>query len=163
MSDKKLNPKHTIRNYILEIGGLLKEEVNEPQFEFGFRFLYPNEKGRLMMITQPKNKNFIEISCGTPLAPQHKQAFNSLKERDRNTFLKNLQKILFRSEIQYSYNFTTHYTIVLIDKIFIEHDAISINYLFQSVRRVYSCTMNVIFFIQDYFSEEFDPANFILK
>jgi len=27
MSDKKLNPKHTIRNYILEIGGLLKEEV----------------------------------------------------------------------------------------------------------------------------------------
>ena len=163
MSEKKINFKDIIRTYILEIGGLLKEEVNEPRFKFGFRFLYPNEKGRIMMITQSKKKNFIEISTGTPLSPEHRQAFTFLQERDRITFLKNLQQILFRSEVEYSYNFTTHYTIVLIDKIFIEHDAISINQLFQSIRRVYSCTMNVIFFIQDYFSEEFDPASFVLK
>ncbi|MFX1451921.1 MAG: hypothetical protein ACFFCM_13830, partial [Promethearchaeota archaeon] len=94
---------------------------------------------------------------------QYRQAFKSLKERDRITFLKNLQKVLFQSEIFYTYEFSKHYTIVLIDKIFIENNSISINYLFQSVRRLYNNTMNIIFFIQDYFSEEFDSTDFIMK
>ena len=162
MSDKTPHLKSLIRSYILEIGGLLKEELNQPQFEFGFRFLYPNERGRIMLIARPKGKSVIEISQGTPLSPEHRQGFTALPERDKKNFVKNLQKILFRSEVDYSYEFTKHYTIVLIDKLFLEGDAISINDLFRAVRRIYSSTMNIIFFIQDFFSEEFDPASFTI-
>ncbi len=163
MSSAQSNFKDTIRGYILDIGGLLKEEIKDSRFDFGFRFLYPNERGRLMMVTQPKGKHYIEITLGTSLSPQHRQAFNALEQRDKVAFSKNLQKILFRSEIDYSYDFSQHYTIVLIDKIFIEDRTISINHLFQSIRRVYSSTMNVVFFIQEYFSETFDPSDFVLK
>ncbi len=136
MSDQKSPLKSIIRSYILEIGGLLKEELKEPRFEFGFRFLYPNERGRLLLIAQPKNKSVIEISQGTPLSTEHRQGFMALPDRDKKNFVKNLQKILFRLEVDYSYEFSKHYTIVLIDKLFLENDAISINELFRSVRKI---------------------------
>jgi hypothetical protein len=163
MSKSKNNIKATIRSYILKMGALLKEELDDKRFEFGFRFLYPNEKGRLFMATKPKKKEHIEISIGTPLAPEHKKAFNTLEVPDRKTFIKNLQKLLYEFELEYSYNFSQHYTIVLIDKLFIEQDYISMNQFYQTTRALFNYTMKLVLYIRDFFSDEFDISDIIIK
>ena len=163
MTEKKPSIKSTIRNYILTIGGLLQEELSEPQFEFGFKFLYPSKNGRPMIAVKPKKRSHIEISLGTNLAPQHREKFISLPEPDKRTFAKQLQKLLFSSEVEYTYNLSQHCTIVVIDKVFIEHEGISINEFYKSVRKVLSTTMNVIFFIQDFFSDDLSSIEFSIQ
>ena len=163
MIENSSNIKKMVYSHILNIGGLLQEELNKPNLEFGFRFLYPNKNGRAVIAAKQANKNFIEISLGTTLSPEHKDSFNKLPEPDKKSFIKNLQKILFRSELDYSYNFSQHYTTVVMDKIFIEKDNISVNDFFHSVRKIHSCTMNLIFYIQEFFSIDFNPIDFTLK
>ena len=163
MTERKTSFQDLLRTYVLKIGGLLKEELSDPRFEFGFRFLYPNVNGRLTMVIQPKGKDHVEISVGTPLSPPHREKFIALSDVDKRTFVKNLSKSLFQSEIDFTYEFSQHYTIVLIDKIFIEDNRISLNHFFNSVRKVYSKTMELIIFIQDFFSDEFSPVDFTIK
>ena len=64
MTDKNINFKPIIRKNILLIGGLLKEEIDDPKLEFGFIFIFPNERGKPMTVVRQKKRNFIEISFG---------------------------------------------------------------------------------------------------
>jgi hypothetical protein len=163
MADTNANLKSLVQKYILKIGGLLKEEVEQPQFAYGFRFLYPNEKGRVLMAVQPKGKDWIELSSGTQLSPEHKKAFMALPERDRKTFIKSLNKLLYQTELEYSYNFSQKYMIVLIDKLFIEDDQLSINQFYRSARALYYNSMKLVIFIQEFFSDELTAADLELK
>ena len=112
MTERKTSFQDQVRTYVLKIGGLLKEELSDPRFEFGFRFLYPNGNGRLTMAIQPKGKDHVEISVGTPLSPPHREKFIALSNADKRTFLKNLCKSLFQAEIDFTYEFSQHYTII---------------------------------------------------
>lgn len=163
MTDKNINFKPIIRKNILLIGGLLKEEIDDPKLEFGFIFIFPNERGKPMTVIRQKKKNFIEISFGFKLSPEHEKKFKSLENTDKRTFIKYLQKNLFRAELDYNYNFSQQYTLALIDKIFLENDQISLNQFFRSVRKIHSNAMNIIFFIQDFFTDEFNAGDLVMK
>ena len=164
MSDGKLNLKDQVRSCILTVGGLLKEELSDSHFEFGFRFLYPNATGRLILAVQPKGKNdYVELSVGTPLGPPHREKFIALPDSDKRAFVKNLSKFLFESELEFSYEFSQHYTIVLIDKLFVEDDRVSLHRFYGSVRKMHGKTMSLIIFVQEFFSDEFNSIDFSIK
>ena len=56
MAEQKPNFKSVIRNYILTIGGVLKEEINDLKLEYGFQFIYPNKIGNPMTMVQLKKR-----------------------------------------------------------------------------------------------------------
>jgi hypothetical protein len=159
MSEKGQKLKALIRKYILDIGGLLKEEIDEPKLEFGFRFIYPHQNGRLLIVLKTKKTDFIEISCPSNLPDQYINALNSLEERDKSHFAKRLQKeILFNKSVDFMYDFSVKFTVVVMDRIYIEQDTISKNEFFRIVRNIYSTANLIVFFVEDFFSEDLRPT-----
>ena len=138
MAEKNPSIKSVIRNYVLKIGGLLKEEVNDPKLEFGFTFIYPNNLGNPMTVVQLKKKEYVEISFGIRVDAKHIEEFKKLDEVDKRSFMKTLQKKLLKTGLLFNYDFQQRYMISLVDKLFIENDRISLNDFFTSVQQVYS-------------------------
>ena len=164
MAEKKPNLKSLIRDYILSIGGLLKEEINDPKLKYGFGFIYPNTTiGKPMTAVQLKKKEHIEISFGIKVDPKHAEEFKGLGETDKRNFMKKLHNLLFRMGLQFIIDFQQKYFISLIDKIFIENETISLNDFFKSVQKVYSNAILTIMYVQDFFSDEFFLDDSVFK
>ncbi len=51
----------------------------------------------------------------------------------------------------------------LVDKIFIENDAIFLNDFFKSVHRVYNHAIIILMYVQDFFSDEFFIEDSLFK
>jgi len=127
MAEQKPNFKSVIRNYILTIGGVLKEEINDLKLEYGFQFIYPNKIGNPMTMVQLKKRNYVEISFGIKINEKHAEEFKGLQDIDKRNFMKNLQKMLLQTGLIFNYDFRQNYIISLVDKIFIENNTISLN------------------------------------
>ena len=151
-SNKKL--KTLIRQYILEIGGLLQEEPKNPQFEYAFKFLYPNKRGVDILVVKPKNKNHIEISKGTILSKQHKSRFDALDKKNKISFIRQLQRTITHDKFQFQVvSNPERFLFVIIDKVFIKKSLL-INTFYKSVQNVFSCSLGCVLFIQEYFKED---------
>ena len=155
MTEKKPSFISVIRNYVLKIGGLLKEEIHEPKLEFGLHFIYPNNLGNPMTVVQLKKKEYIEISFPIKIGEKHIEVFKGLNKVDKRNFMKTLQKKLLQTGLLFNYDFQQRYMISLVDKLFIDNDRISLNDFFKSVQRVYSQAVAILIFVQDFFSDEF--------
>ena len=156
MTEKIIDIKSIVRNYILKIGGLLKEEINDPKLEYGFGFIYPNTTiGKPMTVVQLKKKEHIEISFVIRIDPKHVEEFKTLEEADKRSFMKTLHKMLFRIELPFILDFRQKFFISLLDKIYIENDTISLNTFFKSVQKIYSQAILILVYVQDFFSDEF--------
>ncbi len=155
--ETKLNSIETkIRDYLLE-EGLLREKLTDPRFEFGFRFQFPNMKGsqgqdlgRSMLIVKPKNKNLVELSCATQIAPQHVKALTKDSLTRSRQFYKELRRLFFEKEVFFNID-PRHHRFVVIDNFFIENeDSLTKNRLFQSIRKLFSTTMLALVLLEEY-------------
>ena len=136
--------------------------MDEPKLELGFRFIFPHAKGREFIVARGKNIKFLEIQSGTKMSPQHVEKYIKLGETDKWHFARKLQKELFRENIDFLYNLTENFVIVLMDKIFLEKNVFSKNEFFRIVRKIYNTTMILVFLIQDFFADEFFPKDFTI-
>jgi len=154
MSENNKKLKSLIRQYILEIGGLLQEEPRNPQFEYAFKFLYPNKRGVVILVARPKNKNHIEISTGTELITQHKSKFDALDKKIKISFIRQLRRTIARDKFQFEIiSNPNRFLFIIIDKIFIKK-SLSINTFYKSVQSVLSCALGCALLIQEYFEED---------
>ena len=62
-----------------------------------------------------------------------------------------------------AYEFSQHYTVVLIDKLFVEDDRVSPHRFYDSVRKMHGKAMSLIIFVQEFFSDEFNSIDFTIK
>jgi len=151
-SNKKL--KTIIRHHILEIGGLLQKEPKRPQFEYAFKFLYPNDRGVDIFAVKPKNKNYIEISTGTDLIKQHKSKFDASDKKNKISFIRQLRRIIARDKFQFEIiSNPERFLFVIIDGVYIKK-SLSINTFYKSVQSVLSCALSCALLIQEYFEED---------
>ncbi len=154
----KIKYEELIKNYIFQIRGQPLNEPKNPNWEFGIRFKYPNQNGRVFMVIKPKDLNFFEISCGTRLDPAHQEAFNKMDNNEKKKFIKNLGQLIINRSFEHAMNITrTKSVFVLIDRIFIEHGTISLNNFYRAIKNMFFCTLNCVRFIQERFGADYDP------
>lgn len=154
MVEKHPKLRDVIRQYILDIGGLLREGSKDPRFEFACKFLYPNERGRNIHVIKLKNKNQIEISSGTSLSSEHKSRFDGLDKKNKISFIRELQKMITHDKFEFELvSNPEKFIFVIIDRIFIKK-SLSINTFYKSVQSVFSCSLGCVLFIQEYFKED---------
>ena len=110
---------------------------------------------------KPKRKELIEVSHGAHLSPEHKKAFNLLNTKEKNKFIKNLQKIILNNGLEFNLRLSQEQQIfIIIDRIFFENNRLSINEFYKAVKKTFSCSILCIIYIQDFFSGEFVPKDF---
>lgn len=146
--------KEEVRRYIYELGGIIQEEPKIPRLEFAFKFLYPNQKGKDILIVKPQKKDFIEISSGTNLSDPHKKAFEKLSNKEKIILIRGLQKIICDSYLLHNFIASPERVgYVIIDKIFIKK-SLSVTTLYKSLQTIFCCSLNCIFYMQDTFADE---------
>jgi len=154
MEEKQPKLRDLIRQYFLDIGGLLREEPKDPKFEFAFKFLYPNERGRNILVIKLKNKNQIEISNGTSLSIEHKSRFDVLDNKNKISFIRELQRMITHDKFEFELvSNPEKFLFVIIDRIFIKK-GLSINTFYKSFQSIFSCSLGCVLFIQGYFKED---------
>ncbi len=145
MSEPKLATK--VRSHILDIGGLLSEEPKDPRFEFAFKFLYPSQRGRNIVIIKLKKKKFVEFSQGINFSVEHQKLFMGLSEIDKRNFLNNLQNIPLAKELETVFNIGQKITVVLIDKFFLGEN-LTLNKFYEKVKRLFNSSVLLTNFVQ---------------
>lgn len=139
-----------IKKYIENIGQL-KETINKPKLEFGYRFLYPHEKGRPFLVVKPKNKNCIEIQTLTKLSPQHLEILSSYPKEKQDILFFQLGELFINNKVHHNLNLKEKFYI-LIDNIFLldEKDIPSINDFKDRIKILYYTTLQGIKVVVDF-------------
>ncbi len=144
------NLPEIIKKYIETIG-ILKETLNEPKLEFGYRFLYPNEKGRTFLAVKPKIKNCVEIQTLTKLSPQHVDILNAFPQEKQRQLFYDIGEFLINNKIHHNLNLKDK-LYILIDNFFIldEKDIPTINQFKDSIKNLYYITLQTIKIVIDF-------------
>jgi hypothetical protein len=147
-----------IHKYIKEIGGKIEEKQENPNAEFIFRFKYPNPKiGRNFFIVKPIGKNYIEIFSRTLLSPEHKKKFENLSEKQKLRLSENIHQITLRNILTINIQFKENQIFNIIEKIYLSNnEEIDINLFYRTIRRIFSCVMECVLMIQDFFSSTYE-------
>jgi hypothetical protein len=156
-----LKPK--IRKLIQMIGGKLDGEIENPKIEFGFKFRYPNPQiGRGFSIVKPKKKTYIEIFSTTKLSQEHKNAFLKLKESKKKKFIQGIHRITLQNNLTINLQFKKEQAFAIIEKIYFNEDThdLDLNFFYEQVRRIFSCVLLCVMFIQDSLSGDYDPEDY---
>ncbi len=145
-----------IKNYIENIGQL-KETINDPKLEFGYRFLYPHPKGRPFLVIKQNNKNCIEMQTLTKLSPQHLDILNSYPEEKQKQLFFQLGEFFINNKVHHNLNFKDKFYI-LIDNFFIlnEKDIPLINDFKEKIKYLYYTTLQSIKIILDFCNTKAD-------
>jgi hypothetical protein len=155
--------KTKIRELINEIGGLLEGEIDEPNLDFAFRFKYPNPQiGRAFIVVKQKRKEILEIQSNTILSSPHHDQFTQLSFDDKREFIKRIHQITLNYILTVNFKFEREQRFGVSEKIYLEdeNEPPSVNVFYKAVRRIFSCVMSCVIFIQDYFSGEYNPDDF---
>ena len=160
MSAKEGKTKVLIREYLLD-GGLFRENINDPKLDFGFQFAFPKgttpdgrQVGKNFAVVKPKNKDLIQISCGTQISAEHVKKLNSLPGKGKLKFFKDIQKVFFLKEVYFSLDAKNHRYNVS-DTIFLKKDgSVSKNAFYRSVRKIFGVVMYSVFVLEEHCSSE---------
>ena len=141
MSIKESKIKHLIREYLLD-EGILRNKIPpaEKKLEFGFQFSFPpGQRGHMMVVFKPKEKDIIIVSLGTQISPLHVNALNSLKDNKKLQFFMDLRKYFLVKDVLYRIDIP-NYRYEILDQYFLDKDGvISKNTFFDLVKKVFNC------------------------
>ncbi|MFX0009251.1 MAG: DUF2299 family protein [Candidatus Hermodarchaeota archaeon] len=103
MSIISTNIEKLIKEYLLE-EGILKERLNNPNFDFGFIFSFPpgGIRTQNMSIYKPKDRNSIFITIRYQIAEEKVKILSSLKEDQKLLVLEDLRKLFLIKEVLYA-------------------------------------------------------------
>ena len=158
---KESNLKPLIREFLLD-GCLLKEDIKNPNLDFGFKFLYPpTPNGRPFSVAKPKKKDFIDITHGLHLAPNHSEAFDQLEGEKKNEFITKLLNIVHYKGLICDLRFKKEKKVYIIaDRIYIEDKAkISINKFYKTIRMIFGTASFSVTFINEFLLGKFEPGD----
>ena len=155
-NSQKNKLERTIGSYIEDLG-LLHKKIKNDKIEFGFELKFPKGKdptgkeiGRTFNVVKPKKEKFIEISCGTKIAPEHYKSLESLK-RVKDFYLE-ITKVCLMKDLFYIIN-EQHNLYVIKDNIYLDNNyPITINLFMESVRKVSSTVIYSLILLNDYTS-----------
>ncbi len=167
MSEPKSKLKSIIREYLSETE--LKETLHDPKLDLGFRFIFPKGKnpqgkpiGRPFTVIKSKKKNILEISSPVVISEEHIKILNSTDKRAKDKFFRKLTKTFLLKEVFFNFNLQNN-RYVIIDNIFLnKNKVISKNTFYNSLRKVFGCTIFSILELQDFCSGEFDISDLSL-
>lgn len=151
----EINMKNLIKKYIERIGGFKKEKLDIPNMDFAFKFEYPNpQAGRDIIIIKRKDKQVIEIFTRTHLSPEHSNSYLSLPKNKKRELIKSIKKKILENVLTTSLLFEDKQLFVIIEKIYFDNEEdLNINQFYKAVRRIYSCEIECVILIQDFFSK----------
>ena len=152
--------KKLIQEYLLD-EGILREKVNDPKIEFGFRFTFPpGPIGKIMFVIKPKNKDLIIITIGTQISDPHINALNSLDDNKKMQFFVELRKFFLLKDVYFRINIENH-RYEISDQIFFKEDgSVSKNAFFKSVRRVFNSAAYSNIILEEFCSGKIKPEDF---
>ncbi len=144
MASKDNELRHLIMDYLSD-EGILKEKIPDPKLDFGYQFYFPpgvdpqgRQRGQVMAVYKPKNKDILIFSIGTQIAEVHVNALNSLGENKKMQFFVDLRKVFLTKDVFFRIDIQAH-RYEISDQIFIdETSSISKNSFFKRVKRVFN-------------------------
>jgi len=161
MSVKESKIKHMIREYLLE-EGILRQNLpdKEKKLEFGFQFSFPSgQRGHMMVVYKPKNKDLLIISLGTQISKPHINALNSLEKNQKLKYFIELRKLFLLKDVFFRIDIQ-NYRYEISDQIFLKKGIITKNSFFKSIRRVFTCAAYSNMILADYCSGKIKPEDF---
>ena len=140
-----------IHDYLLE-EKLLREEINNKNLDFSFRFVFPEERepNRGMIVQLIKNKNYIIIFSPTEISESQSNKFKNLEKGVKRKFLTRLVKLAHLKEVLHSFNFSNR-RYAFIKKIYFKK-GIPKNIFYSVIEKLYHTTILSHFLLQEYFS-----------
>ena len=153
LSEKKESKiKILIWEYLMD-EGLMRGNVKDPKLDFGFNFIFPGgvdpkgrQIGRGFTIIKPKNKDFIEIRCGTTISPEHIKKLGDKKKH----FFAQLQKYLLSKSFFFQLDVKNN-RYGIIDNIFLKKDGtISKNRFYKTIRKIFTSTIYSIVLLKEF-------------
>lgn len=147
MTDSKIPIKSSIRQTILDIGGKITEEPQDPNFDFIIRFEYGN---RSFSASKPKKREEIGITHGFHFDNPHKNALDQLMtdENKIKKFTIGFTNILHYFGMDFNFNFKEN-RVIIITKIFIERNGVSTNTFYDKFMKLFSCNKVLLNFIHE--------------
>jgi hypothetical protein len=127
--------------------------------DFGFKFTYPGEKGKPLVVFKPSQKDGIEIKANTRLSPKHLEALNSFKVKKQKKLFIILQKLFIDKEVHFNIDFKNkRYQIY--EKYFFENSSIlSINEFKDIVKKLFFIDFNAIRIIHAFCQGKIAPED----
>ncbi len=157
MSELKI--KNLIQDYLLE-EGLLRKKIKDPKLDFGFQFTFPpGQRGHIMAVFKPKNKDLIIISSGTQISDQHIKALNLLKAGKKLHYFMDLRKFFLLKDVFFRID-ANQYRYEISDQIFLKKGTISKNSIFKSIRKVFNCAAYSNIILAQYCSGKIKEEDF---
>jgi hypothetical protein len=160
---RKTMLEQKIFKYINLIGGNMIEKLKLPNLEFSMKFLYPNPKyGRTFYVMKPKKKNQLQLFTKTILNAEHKEKYCELEDYKKFELIQIIHRIILRNILTTSLQFEKNHGFTIIENIYYEDkEDLNINLFYQTIRRIFSCTMECVMAIQDFFSGTFNLKDYI--
>lgn len=154
MPTEKESVEDLLHKYLLE-GGVLKDKLISPNFDFGFIISFPpGSKSQNLSVYKPKNLNSIFITIRFQISQEKATVLNSLKRETKEQFINNLTKYLLIREVLFKIN---------LQKLLIEiHEQIfpdkkgyfSKNSLFKLIQKVFYCYLSSNLLLEEYLNEK---------
>ncbi len=140
--DEKL--RHLIMDYLSD-EGILKEKIPDPKLDFGYQFYFPpgvdpqgRQRGQVMAVYKPINKDILIFSIGTQIADVHVNALNASGENRKMQFFVDLRKVFLMKDVFFRIDIPAH-RFEISDQIFVDNSSnLSKNSFFKSVRKVFN-------------------------
>lgn len=152
MSNRELNLENLIREYLSD-EGILEEELQGSDFEFGFIISFPpGPKKQNMSIYKPKNKNCMYITIRTQISEKYTKPLSSLKGNRTFQFFNDIRKyflikqVYFRIDPQ-NFKFEIHEQMYPDRDEFIPKDT-----LFKGIQKVFYCYVFSHILLEEYCS-----------
>lgn len=106
-------------------------------------------------------RNRVEIFSITNLIGSHLEEFTNLNDTEKQEFLKGLERIILQNILSRSFRFGSDppgYNVI--EMLYLENNTLSLNSFYHTIRRVWSCVMLSVMYIQDFFSGEYNPEDY---
>jgi len=162
---KERGIKVLIREYLLD-ENIMRGNLKDPKLDFGFNFVFPGgsdpkgrQRGRNFSVVKPKNKDVIEITCGTQMSPEDVKKLGT----KRKHFFVELQKYLLNKNFFFHID-RDHNRYRVIDNIFLKKDGtVSKNKFYKSVRNIFTSTIYTILLLKEFCDNVLDLEDWDLK
>ncbi|TFF99198.1 MAG: DUF2299 domain-containing protein [Promethearchaeota archaeon] len=133
----------TIKQYVERIG-VFRGAINNDSLDFGLKFTYPGEKGKLLVVFKPTEKNGIEIKANTQLSPKHLEIVNSFKEKKQKQLFLILQKLFIEKEIHFNIDFKNKRYQIYEKYLFDDNSLLTINKFKNIAKKLFFVDFNAI-------------------
>ena len=154
MPSEKESVEDLVHTYLLE-GGVLKDKLVSPNFDFGFIISFPpGPKSQNLSVYKPKNLNSIFITIRFQISQEKANLLNSLKSKTKEQFINDLSKYLLIREVLFKIDFQ-NLIIEIHEQIYPNKEGfVSKNALFKLIQKVFYCYLSSNLLFEEYINEK---------